>query len=378
MSSLKKKKVLIIMGTRPEAIKLAPVYQALKSQKQFFDVDILATAQHREMLDQALLAFGISAKYDLNVMQHNQDLYDVTAQSLLGLRDILQSNKVDCILVQGDTTSTFVGALAGFYQKIFVGHVEAGLRTGDKFSPYPEEVNRRLTSCIADFHFAPTEKARENLIKENISEQEIVVTGNTAIDSLLWAVKNAKPTFKNFFSRECLNAIENRFILLTMHRRESFGQPLLEALAAVAELAAKHPAISILFPVHLNPKVRRPVEDILANINNIHLLDPLDYVNFVHLMNRATIIMTDSGGIQEEAPSLNKPILVLREVTERPEGILAGVAKLVGTDRKKIVEEATRLLTNDSYYRSMVKISNPYGDGTASAKLVDVLKKRLL
>jgi len=377
MPSLKKKKVLMIMGTRPEAIKLAPVYQTLKSQEQFFDVDILATAQHREMLDQALLAFGISPKYDLNVMRHNQDLYDVTAQSLLGLRDILQSTKVDSILVQGDTTSTFVGALAGFYQKIFVGHVEAGLRTNDKFSPYPEEINRRLTSCLADIHFAPTEKARENLIREDISEQEIIVTGNTAIDSLLWAVKNTKPTFESFFPRECLNAIENRFILLTMHRRESFGQPLLEALAAVAELAAKYPAISILFPVHLNPKVRRPVEDILANINNIHLLEPLDYVNFVHLMNRATIIMTDSGGIQEEAPSLNKPILVLREVTERPEGVLAGVAKLVGTNRKKIVAEATNLLTNDSYYQSMVNISNPYGDGTASAKLVDALKKRL-
>ena len=377
MSSLKKKKVLIVMGTRPEAIKLAPVYQALKSQEQFFDVDILATAQHREMLDQALLAFGISPKYDLNVMRHNQDLYDVTAQSLLGLRDILQSTKIDSILVQGDTTSTFVGALAGFYQKIFVGHVEAGLRTDDKFSPYPEEINRRVTSCLADIHFAPTEKARENLMKENIPEREIVVTGNTAIDSLLWAVKNTKPTFENFLPRECLNAIENRFILLTMHRRESFGQPLLDALAAVAELAAKYPDISILFPVHLNPKVRRPVEDILANIDNIHLLEPLDYVNFVHLMNRATIIMTDSGGIQEEAPSLNKPILVLREVTERPEGVLAGVAKLVGTNRKKIVEEATKLLTNDSYYQSMVNISNPYGDGTASAKLVDALKKRL-
>jgi len=370
-------RVLTVFGTRPEAIKLAPVCLALQANAARFDGRIAVTAQHRGLLDRVLHDFGLTPDYDLDIMRDNQDLFHITVQALGGLRDVLTDFAPDCVLVQGDTTTTFVGALAAFYKRIAVGHVEAGLRTFHKYSPYPEEINRKLTGCIADYHFAPTERARSNLRAEGVSDAAVWVTGNTGIDALLWILKNTEADFEARLPPAAMRACRGRFILLTTHRRESFGEPLARTLQAVAELARRMPELSVVFPVHPNPNVRREAQGRLAGLSNVHLIDPVDYVPFCHLMNRAEIILTDSGGIQEEAPSLSKPVLVLRETTERPEGVDAGVARLVGTDPERILAEAVRLLTDRRYYESMSHKPNPYGDGQAAARIVEVLAATL-
>jgi UDP-N-acetylglucosamine 2-epimerase (non-hydrolysing) len=329
------------------------------------------------MLDQALQDFAITPDYDLNVMRENQDLFHISVEALTGMKSVLEDYQPDCVLVQGDTTTTFVGALAAFYKRALIGHVEAGLRTYNKYSPYPEEINRRLTGCLADLHFAPTEKARQNLLEEGVKDDSIEVTGNTGIDALLWVLKNKPADFSRALSARAQEAVNGRFILLTTHRRESFGAPLAETLRAVEEIAIRFPDTGIVFPVHPNPNVKQEAHRRLGSRPNVHLIEPLDYVNFSHLMNRAEIILTDSGGIQEEAPSLSKPVLVLRETTERPEGIESGVARLVGTNRALILEEVTRLLTDRQYRDSMTGRTNPYGDGQAAARIVRALRLKL-
>ncbi len=373
----KRKKVLIVFGTRPETIKMAPVWKALQADREMFETRAVVTAQHRSMLDQALKDFAITPDYDLNIMRENQDLFHVSVEALIGMKSVLDEYQPDCVLVQGDTTTTFIGALAAFYKRVMVGHVEAGLRTYNKYSPYPEEINRRLTGCLADLHFAPTERARQNLIKEGVAASSVEVTGNTGIDALLWILANNPPDFARALPVRVQEATNGRFILLTTHRRESFGTPLMETLCAVDDIAARFPEISVVFPVHPNPNVKQEAHRRLSGRPNIHLIEPLDYVNFSHLMNRAEIILTDSGGIQEEAPSLSKPVLVLRETTERPEGVEAGVARLVGTNRAMILEEVTRLLTDRQYRDSMTGRPNPYGDGQAAARIIRTLKQRL-
>ncbi len=372
-----RKKVLIVFGTRPETIKMAPVWMALQADREMFETRTVVTAQHRSMLDQALRDFAITPDYDLNVMRENQDLFHISVEALTGMKSVLEDYRPDCVLVQGDTTTTFVGALAAFYKRALIGHVEAGLRTYNKYSPYPEEINRRLTGCLTDLHFAPTEKARQNLLGEGVMADSIEVTGNTGIDALLWILANKPADFTRVLSARAQAAVNGRFILLTTHRRESFGAPLAETLRAVEEIAIRFPETGIVFPVHPNPNVKQEAHRRLASCQNVHLIEPLDYVNFSHLMNRAEIILTDSGGIQEEAPSLSKPVLVLRETTERPEGIESGVARLVGTDRALIVEEVTRLLTDRQYRDSMTGRINPYGDGQAAARIVQALRRKL-
>jgi UDP-N-acetylglucosamine 2-epimerase (non-hydrolysing) len=367
------KKVLLVFGTRPETIKMAPVWMALKARPDAFEVKAAVTAQHRSMLDQALADFGLAPEFDLDVMRDNQDLFHITNKSLDGLRGVLDQFQPDCVLVQGDTTTTFVGALAAFYRRIVIGHVEAGLRTGNKYSPYPEEINRKLTGCMADLHFAPTTLSRDNLLGERVAPDSVHVTGNTGIDALLWILANRPPQFERVMPAQTLAATGGKFILVTTHRRESFGAPLAESLAAIEEIAARFPDRHIVFPVHPNPNVKNIVHQRLGNKANIHLIEPLDYVNFSHLMNRAELILTDSGGVQEEAPSLSKPVLVMRETTERPEGVNAGVAKLVGTDRRKIVGEVTKLISDAGYRASMTGIANPYGDGAAATRIADIL-----
>jgi UDP-N-acetylglucosamine 2-epimerase (non-hydrolysing) len=372
-----RKKVLIVFGTRPETIKMAPVWMALQADREMFEARTVVTAQHRSMLDQALQDFAITPDYDLNVMRENQDLFHISVEALNGMKSVLEDYQPDCVLVQGDTTTTFVGALAAFYKRALIGHVEAGLRTYNKYSPYPEEINRRLTGCLADLHFAPTARARQNLLGEGVKADSIEITGNTGIDALLWILKNKPADFSRVLSARAQEAVNGRFILLTTHRRESFGAPLAETLRAVEEIAIHFPETGIVFPVHPNPNVKQEAHRRLASRSNVHLIEPLDYVNFSHLMNRAEIILTDSGGIQEEAPSLSKPVLVLRETTERPEGIESGVARLVGTDRALIVEEVTRLLTDRQYRDSMTGRTNPYGDGQAAARIVQTLRRKL-
>lgn len=372
-----RKKVLIVFGTRPETIKMAPVWMALQADREMFETRTVVTAQHRSMLDQALQDFAITPDYDLNVMRENQDLFHISVEALTGMKSVLEDYQPDCVLVQGDTTTTFVGALAAFYKRALLGHVEAGLRTYNKYSPYPEEINRRLTGCLADLHFAPTEKARQNLLREGVKTDSIEVTGNTGIDALLWILKNKPADFSRVLSARAQAAVNGRFILLTTHRRESFGAPLAETLRAVEEIAIRFPGTGIVFPVHPNPNVKQEAHRRLASCPNVHLIEPLDYVNFSHLMNQAEIILTDSGGIQEEAPSLSKPVLVLRDTTERPEGIESGVARLVGTDRALIVDEVTRLLTDRQYRDSMTGRTNPYGDGQAAARIVRMLRRKL-
>jgi len=370
-------RILTVFGTRPEAIKLAPVCRALRERADVFDSRIAVTAQHRGLLDGVLRNFGLRPDYDLDVMRENQDLFHITLAALGGLRDVLDDYAPDCVVVQGDTTTTFVGALAAFYRRIAVAHVEAGLRTFRKYSPYPEEINRRLTGCIADFHFAPTERARANLLAEGVPEEAIQVTGNTGIDAFLWILANTEPRLEEVLPPAAARACRGRFILLTTHRRESFGAPLVRTLQAVADLAVRHPDVSVIFPVHPNPNVRREAASRLGGIRNVHLVEPVDYIPFCHLMQRAEIILTDSGGIQEEAPSVSRPVLVLRETTERPEGVEAGVARLVGTDRQRIFEEASRLLSDRSYYEAMSRKTNPYGDGKAAVRIVEALAQRL-
>ncbi len=368
-----KKTVLLIFGTRPEAIKLAPVYNELKVQKDSFNVKVAVTAQHRGMLDQVLNIFSIKPDYDLDVMENNQTLFNVTSKSILGLEHVLNDAQPDCVLVQGDTTTTFIGGLAAFYKKIKVGHIEAGLRTFNKYSPFPEEMNRKLTGAIADFHFPPTEVSKQNLLSEGINDSTILVTGNTSIDALLWVLNNKQPDF----NAELGDLKKKEYVLITSHRRESFGKPMEEAFNALKELATKYKSYKFIFPVHPNPNVREKVENILSDASNVLLTDPVGYVEFAHLMKNAKIIISDSGGIQEEAPALNVPVLVLRNDTERPEGIKAGTAKLVGTNRDNILYETAKLLDDAAYYASMASSVNPYGDGKASVKICNYISSHI-
>ena len=366
--------LLFIFGTRPEAVKMAPLIKECKKYPEDFNVKILVTGQHREMLDQVLQFFKIVPDYDLNLMKPNQTLFDVTADALRGMNDIIDEVKPDLIIVQGDTTTVFTGALAGYYKKVKVAHLEAGLRTGDKYSPFPEEMNRILTGHIADYHWAPTEQARKNLIIEGIKDENIHVVQNTVIDALflgLELIKEQGDTKYNEFFKEI--DFSKRIVLVTAHRRESFGEPFENICNAIKELSTQHKDVEFVYPVHLNPNVREVVYRILSNIPNVHLLEPLDYPYMLWIMNRAYIVLTDSGGIQEEAPALGKPVLVLRNDTERPEGIAAGTAKLVGTDMEKIIEETNTLLNNKEEYDKMAHAVNPYGDGHSSEKIVGLL-----
>jgi len=368
-------KVLIVFGTRPEAIKMAPVVRELEKS---LDVRVCVTAQHREMLDQVLDLFEIVPDHDLDIMKPGQDLFDVTSNVLHGMKRVLTEEKPDIVLVHGDTTTTMAASLAAFYMQIPVGHVEAGLRTYDIYSPFPEEINRQVTSRIATYHFAPTEQARQNLIAEQVSDEKIIVTGNTVIDALLSVVEKAREaSFTTDMLKQLpfLNSIkDHKLILVTGHRRENFGKGFENICIALSDLAKMHPEIHIVYPVHLNPNVREPVNRVLSEIDNIHLIAPLDYLPFVKLMDASYLILTDSGGIQEEAPSLGKPVLVMRNTTERPEAVESGTVKLVGVDRDKIVQTINSLLTDKKTYKEMSRAHNPYGDGKASEQIL----KRLL
>jgi len=370
-------KIMVIFGTRPEAIKLVPVIWEIEKHKDRIESFIVVTAQHREMLDQVLSTFDIIPDYDLNLMKSNQSLSDVTAGVIKGVEDLLIKIRPNLILVQGDTTTTFASSLAGFYQKIKIGHIEAGLRTNNKYKPFPEEINRRLTSHIADFHFAPTERAKNNLLREGIEGNKIFVTGNTVIDALRLTLEKIR---ESNFKPEGLKEVDfenKRIILVTAHRRESFGQGFRNICNALKEIAKNNPDIEVVYPVHLNPNVQKPVNEIIGNISNIFLLKPLDYESFVYLMHKSYLILTDSGGIQEEAPSLGKPVLVMRDVTERTEAIEAGTARLVGTAKDKIVREIQLLLDDRHEYEKMAKSVNPYGDGKASEKIIEILSGHL-
>ena len=366
-----RQKILFVFGTRPEAIKLAPLVRKLESSPVRFCTRICVTAQHRSMLDQILATFQITPHYDLEVMQGRQDLFQVTTRCLERLRPVLEQERPDWVLVQGDTTTTFTAALAAYYLKIRVGHVEAGLRTGNKSQPFPEEMNRRLTSCLTDLHFAPTPRAKENLIREGIPEPTIHVTGNTGIDALFYVRGRNAQSLPGIPGLEKWTG-QRKMILITGHRRESFGKGFQQICRALRQLALRND-VDLIYPVHLNPNVQQPVRSILGSLPNVFLIDPLDYVPFVGLMQRAHIILTDSGGIQEEAPSLGKPVLVLREVTERPEAIEVGTAKLVGTNPETIVAETTRLLEDGAEYKRRTRTHNPYGDGKASGRIARVL-----
>ena len=374
-------KVLVVFGTRPEAIKMAPVVRALNGK---LEVKVCVTAQHREMLDQVLDLFEIVPDYDLDIMKPGQDLFDVTSNVLSGMKQVLFEEQPDVVLVHGDTTTTMATSMAAFYLNIPVGHVEAGLRTYNIHSPFPEEFNRQITTKITQFHFAPTENARQNLLNEQVMEQQIYVTGNTVIDALFSMVEKARVADYSddileqiqFLSREKDNL--PRIILVTGHRRENFGQGFEEVCRALRDIALENSDVQIIYPVHLNPNVREPVNRILSDINNIHLVEPMEYLSFIKLMDASYLILTDSGGIQEEAPSLGKPVLVMRDTTERPEAVEAGTVKLVGTDEKEIVRVVNQLLTNKKVYKNMSKAHNPYGDGHASQAICDVLEKSKL
>ena len=369
-------KVLTVFGTRPEAIKMAPLVHAL-AKDPHFEAKVCVTAQHREMLDQVLKLFSIVPEYDLNIMQPGQGLTEITCRILEGLKPVLESFKPDVVLLHGDTTTTMAASLAAFYQRIPVGHVEAGLRTGDLSSPWPEEGNRTLTGHLATYHFAPTETSRQNLLRENIADNRITVTGNTVIDALFWVrdrVLSDEALHNELTQRYPFLANGKKMILVTGHRRESFGRGFEQICHALAEIAANNPDVQIVYPVHLNPNVSEPVKRILGHVENVILIEPQDYLPFVWLMNRAWLILTDSGGIQEEAPSLGKPVLVMREMTERPEAVSAGTVCLVGTDSQRIVNEVTRLLQDESAYQAMSRAHNPYGDGHACHRILSALK----
>ncbi|MGG3822728.1 UDP-N-acetylglucosamine 2-epimerase (non-hydrolyzing) [Geobacillus thermodenitrificans] len=362
-----KRKVMTIFGTRPEAIKMAPLVLELQKQSEWIEPIVTVTAQHRQMLDQVLDIFGIRPDYDLNIMKDRQTLADITTRALQGLDDIMRQVKPDLVLVHGDTTTTFVASLAAFYNQIAIGHVEAGLRTWNKYSPFPEEMNRQLTGVMADLHFAPTKKAYDNLIQENKKPDSIFITGNTAIDAL-------KTTVKEDYDHEILAKIGNdRMILLTAHRRENLGETMRGMFRAIKRLVQAHDDVQVVYPVHLNPAVREAAADVLGNDPRIHLIEPLDVFDFHNFAARAYLILTDSGGVQEEAPSLGVPVLVLRDTTERPEGIEAGTLKLAGTDEDTIYQMASELLTNRNEYEAMAKASNPYGDGQASKRIVEAI-----
>ncbi|NEW59818.1 UDP-N-acetylglucosamine 2-epimerase (non-hydrolyzing) [Sulfurovum sp. bin170] len=375
-------KVLIVFGTRPEAIKMAPLVKAFEDYKLDFDVKVCVTAQHREMLDQVLDMFEIVPDYDLNIMKSGQDLYDVTANVLLGMRDVLEDFAPDLVLVHGDTSTTSITSLAAFYQKIAVGHIEAGLRTDDIYSPWPEEANRQIVGVLANYHFAPTITSQKNLLRENKESKNIIVTGNTVIDALFLALdkieKNSqlKEKIESNFTNLKFKIQNSKLILVTGHRRENFGQGFINICKALKRLAIDNPSIDIVYPVHLNPNVQKPVKELLSDIPNVHLIEPLQYESFIYLMSRAYFIITDSGGVQEEAPALGKPVLVMRDTTERPEAVEAGTVKLVGTDTDKIVEEAQRLLNDDRVYEQMSYAHNPYGDGTACINIIEFLRSR--
>ena len=370
------KKISIIFGTRPEAIKLAPVILELKKHKEF-EVNICVTAQHREMLDQVLEVFDIKPEVDLNIMKANQTLSGLTSQTIKLLDEYLSEYKPDIILVQGDTTTVFAASLAAFYHKIKIGHVEAGLRTWNKFSPYPEEINRVLTTKIADLHFAPTSLSKKNLLKEGVCEDQIFVTGNTVIDALLIAREKIKSKNVSIpgLPDNLLKEKDNKVILITGHRRENFGEGFDNICHAIADLAREFKDYSFIYPVHLNPNVRKPVFEILSKQKNIFLIDPLNYLPFIFLMDKAKLILTDSGGVQEEAPSLGKPVLVMRDTTERPEGVDAGTVKVVGTNKQAIIDATKTLLTNKSEYSKMANAVNPYGDGFSAIRIKDILLK---
>lgn len=369
-------KVMLVFGTRPEAIKMAPLVKGLQARADEVQTVVCVTAQHREMLDQALRLFEIDPEHDLNIMKPGQDLFDITGHILNGLKPVLLQERPDLVLVHGDTTTTLAASLAAYYAGVLVGHVEAGLRTGNKLAPYPEEMNRRLTGAIADVHYAPTGVAQANLLREGVPAAAIHVTGNTVIDALLAVVHKLRTDAevqKNLQERFAFLDPARRLILVTGHRRENFGQGFQNICQALADIASEHSDVEILYPVHLNPNVRQPVSEILAarKLYNVHLIEPVDYLPFVYLMDRAHLIITDSGGVQEEAPSLGKPVLVMRDTTERPEAVDAGTVRLVGTSREKIVGETRRLLTDEAEYAKMSRAHNPYGDGKAVQRIVE-------
>ena len=373
------KKVLVVFGTRPEAIKMAPLVKALESDN-ILDLKVCVTAQHREMLDQVLDIFDIEPDYDLNLMKAGQDLYDITANVLLGMKDVLSDFQPDIVLVHGDTTTTSATSLAAFYQKIKVGHVEAGLRTGDIYSPWPEEANRQITGVLTTYHFAPTTNSQENLLRENKKSEDIIVTGNTVIDALFLALDKIENSTD--LKEKIIETINSQYkmddskklILVTGHRRENFGQGFINICKALKTLALNNQDIDIVYPVHLNPNVQKPVKEILSDVSNVYLIDPLQYEQFIYLMSQSYFIITDSGGVQEEAPSLGKPVLVMRDTTERPEALEAGTVKLVGTDSQVIIDEAQKLLDDENEYEKMSKAHNPYGDGKACQRIVDFIK----
>ena len=374
------KKILIVFGTRPEAIKMAPLVKKFQKDLINFDTKVCVTAQHREMLDQVLDLFKIIPDYDLNIMKPGQDLYDVTSSILLKIKPVLEGFKPDVVLVHGDTATTFATSLAAYYQKIKIGHIEAGLRTGDLYSPWPEEGNRRLVGVLTDYHFSPTSTSKNNLLNEGVVESSIFITGNTVIDALQLVVSRIKKDeslrlkFENTIFQSGFQELNSKFILVTGHRRENFGQGFLNICGALKVLAKKNPDINILYPVHLNPNVRKPVNELLSNVSNIKLVEPFQYEEFIYLMSKSFLILTDSGGIQEEAPSLGKPVLVMRDTTERPEAVEAGTVKLVGSDQDNIVKEVQNLLDDSSEYQRMSKAHNPYGNGNASKNILKILR----
>lgn len=367
-------KVLTVFGTRPEAIKMAPLVLALENTPEI-EAKVCVTAQHREMLDQVLALFEIKPDYDLNIMKSGQDLYDITSKILLGLRDVLEEFKPDWVLVHGDTTTTFAASMAAFYKQIKVGHVEAGLRTGDLYSPWPEEANRTLTGVITAKHFAPTQASADNLLREHVSKSDIVITGNTVIDALLQIKNTVLPmqSTQKIMTEKFADIITKPYVLITGHRRESFGGGFERICESISQLAIKYPHFNFVYPVHLNPNVQEPVNRLLADKSNVMLIEPQDYLPFVFLMDRSYLILTDSGGVQEEAPSLGKPVLVMRDTTERPEAVAAGTVKLVGTNVDKIVSAVSELIDNDEIYKTMSKAHNPYGDGLACKRIIDGL-----
>jgi UDP-N-acetylglucosamine 2-epimerase (non-hydrolysing) len=375
------RKVMLVFGTRPEAIKMAPLFHALRASSDF-QTTVCVTAQHRHMLDQVLKVFEVSPDIDLDLMKPGQDLFDVTASVLLGMRDVFRQHRPDVVLVHGDTTTTLATAMAAFYAGVPVGHVEAGLRTHDVYAPFPEEFNRQVASKVTRWHFAPTPFSKQNLLAENVPDESITVTGNTVIDALLWVLDRieANPERRsaivNFLSERLpFNWRETRFVLITGHRRENFGDGFLQICEGIKDLAKRYPEVHFVYPVHLNPNVQQPVKEILDGLDNVHLVDPLDYEPFVYLLKHSYIVLTDSGGIQEEAPSLGKPVLVMRDVTERPEAIDAGTVRLVGASRQRIVENICELLDKKESYRLMSRAHNPYGDGKACARIIEVLRK---
>ena len=381
------KKIMLVFGTRPEAIKMAPLVKEFEKYPNDFQTIVCVTGQHREMLDQVLNLFEIKPHYDLNIMKQGQDLYDVTARVLVGLRDVLKEAQPDVVLVHGDTTTSTAAALAAFYQQIPVGHVEAGLRTHNIYSPWPEEMNRLITGRIATYHFSPTQLSRQNLLNENVSDKSIIVTGNSVIDALYWVVDKIKnDEALNHELKEILrnvgydvNRLNNgrKLVLITGHRRENFGNGFINMCTAIKDLTKKYPDVDFVYPMHLNPNVRKPIHEVfgedLSNLGNMFFIEPLEYLSFVYLMEKSTIVLTDSGGIQEEAPGLGKPVLVMRDTTERPEALEAGTVKLVGTNYDKIITEVSALLEDENYYEKMSKAVNPYGDGLACSRIVDAL-----